>query len=66
MNAKFHPYFKALSCNYRIIYRNERLEIHCKLFTDKQDKEVCRSKVQFASIMGLKKKKVKKFADAKI
>lgn len=35
-------------------------------FIDKQDKEVCRTKVQYASIMGKKKKKVIKFADTKI
>lgn len=34
MDAKFHPCFKALLFNYRILYRNERLGIHRKLFTD--------------------------------
>lgn len=35
MDAKFHPYSKALLFNYRIVYRNKRLEIHHKLFADK-------------------------------
>lgn len=56
MDAKFHPYFKGLLFNYRITYRNERFEIYRNHFIDKQDKEVCRSKIQYASIMGEKEK----------
>lgn len=59
MDVKFHSSFKALLFNYRIIYRSQRLEIHCKFFTNKQENEVFRSPACF-KYECLKKKKTQK------
>lgn len=47
MDVTFHSSFKAFFFNYRIIYKSERLEIHCKFFSDKQQKDVFESPACF-------------------